>query len=162
MVRNLFSAAILFLLLVRPLAADDLAKTTKRFRPNLTSEVLDPVSITPARESSIRLRITLPQGYHLNDEAPSDVVLREDKTIIASDIVKKTDLRLPFTLPALPDQRDLVLESTLYYCKEQGASVCLIKSFRFELPVTVAAGGLDETPVSITVPAEEIRGKPAA
>ena len=119
------------------------------------------VSTSPAHESetlhfppqklrpgigSIELSLELPQGYKLNDMAPSMVAwraepgghieIRESRSRIDTD----TGAMGPVSLQLYEGSGVLHGDLVLYYCAQRKAALCLIKLMTLEIPVTVALG----------------------
>jgi thiol-disulfide isomerase/thioredoxin len=95
---------------------------------------------------TLLLDIGLPDGYVVNDEAPSSLVLapggpatirganiRGDSDGVSFDLTgRRLPVRVPvrFTAPG-----DLVADLTLVYCEAKTPELCLIEMARFEVPV---------------------------
>jgi thiol-disulfide isomerase/thioredoxin len=102
------------------------------------------VTLTPQTvrvgDGEIVLDILLPEGYKINDLAPSiaqfnssgDVVGFEDDRIAIED----TTLTVPVTFEAGEDT--LLGSFDVYYCEAINESLCFIEQFAVEIPLTVA------------------------
>jgi DNA-binding beta-propeller fold protein YncE len=93
----------------------------------------------------IVLNIKLPEGYHLNAETPHRYRIKAksgEAVIIPPTHAEKTgpDVRFPVRVhfkAVREGQASIEALATLYYCRDGENGVCLIKSFRFTIPVEV-------------------------
>jgi DNA-binding beta-propeller fold protein YncE/thiol-disulfide isomerase/thioredoxin len=94
----------------------------------------------------IELRITLPEGYKLNDLAPfsSEWVSSNEGIVIAEEnltqsiIEPEMPLRVPVTMHAGEDL--LHGDLTIYYCEAVNESLCFIEQVSIDAPVIVGEG----------------------
>ena len=121
------------------------------------SAALEPQVIGPAA-SVIQLRISAPDGYHLNALAPSRLLLstsNEPALAPLKDTVsfetddQAVDLRVP--IRAAVGNAVLSLRGEVYYCRDGQEGVCLIDVLDLVVPVTVAAGGGDAVTVEVAL-----------
>ncbi len=104
--------------------------------------------VAPGR-AEIVLDIGLPEGQHLNPDAPSGYVVRN----LADGMLRQPDAKGPVTDVPLRISVDLLegtgsiaVDLTLYYCAETANSLCYFADARVEIPLTVRAGaGSDGT-----------------
>lgn len=102
-------------------------KATPVEPPNLLVLPSRPVSMSAAI-----LTLELPEGWKINDEAPSSLELQQNgETVKIYTLDEIKMLRLP--LPAMSDEKSYQLEGTFYYCEEKDGSQCLIRSIRMGL-----------------------------
>lgn len=101
--------------------------------PNLES--LAPVHL--AADTPVTLVIQLKEGWHINDDAPSQLTLFDmngrPKEMARFDraALKKKEVTLPkLTLGSYR------LQGTFYYCEDKAGSQCLIKSFDIRMGAT--------------------------
>jgi DNA-binding beta-propeller fold protein YncE len=100
-----------------------------------------------AGQASIVLDYTLPDGYKVNEEAPSSVIVFSGSTLVqlarptAGDI---TGTKIPATVPVVLVEGSGVaaFDITLIYCEAVAASLCLIDQVRFEVPLVVGPEGV--------------------
>ena len=107
-----------------------------------------------AGAASVVLAYTLPEGYKVNDEAPSSVVISAGSTIAAfptGDTVDITGTAVPVPLPIslVQGSGSVHFDVTLIYCEAINTSLCLIDQTRFIQPLTVGAEGASS---QITLP----------
>jgi len=103
---------------------------------------LEPQTVLPG-EGTLRLDVRLPEGYKLNDLAPS--VFRwyaADATVMLVDgdglrTVVEPVFPLDFAALFALGSTTLTGEAAIYYCQAQAEQLCLIEQVRFILPVTV-------------------------
>ena len=124
---------------------------------------LDPQTVA-AGAGEIVLRITLPEGYRINPDAPSRAEWNTaDEAIEIAEAdrarsIRETEARFPVTLREGDDMLYGVI--TVYYCEAVNETLCFIDEVQIEAPVTVAASGVSEIVVTrtITPPEVEIGG----
>jgi hypothetical protein len=105
-----------------------------------------PAQSLAAGDGEIELRISLPEGYKLNNLAPfsSDwSSTGEAVTIAEADqtqrlVEPEMPLRVPVSLAAGSDV--LHGELTIYYCEAVNESLCFIEMLSLDAPVTVGEG----------------------
>jgi thiol-disulfide isomerase/thioredoxin len=115
--------------------------------------------VQPGTET-IRLVLDLPQGYKVNDDAPSmltwqppsDGILR-----LADDQqeVKLAGRDYPLRLGVILSEGTTLLkgELVLYYCAQVNANTCYIRLARLEIPVVVT-GAAPGHEIGVTIPIE--------
>ena len=109
------------------------------------------VSVPPASLASGRgaivLDVTLPDGYKVNDEAPSSVVISINGSALSTppggEAVDLTGASFPVRIPIEAGQgtSELTTDVTIIYCREDATSLCLIEQVRFAGDVTVDESG---------------------
>lgn len=98
-----------------------------------------------AGDGEIVLVFTMPDGYKINDLAPSAVEwsVSGDGISLADDTqevtIEELELRVPVTLAE--GEGTLHGEVTLFYCEAINESLCFIDEFSVEAPVSVDAAG---------------------
>jgi thiol-disulfide isomerase/thioredoxin/DNA-binding beta-propeller fold protein YncE len=105
-----------------------------------------PEQTLAAGEGVIELAITLPEGYKLNDLAPSISEWTADGAaitfsadpLIEQIVEAELPLRVPVTLTAGEGQLQGSL--TLYYCEAINQTLCFVDQVRIAAPVVVGAG----------------------
>jgi DNA-binding beta-propeller fold protein YncE len=132
------AASTLVLKGVSMLAAGDVyGEVDRRLQPRTVA----------AGHGSVLLGVELPEGFAPNPQAPSNVsvaVTRGDAVSLpGATTFTGAGPRFPMTFPAIfrPGTAELTVDLSLVYCREQRASVCMIKQARLEVPVRVVAGG---------------------
>lgn len=99
-----------------------------------------------AGNADLILDVVLPDGYKVNDEASSSLVLSEDG-IIASFLdgarVDLTGTTFPVVVPLdLHEGLGMITaDLALVWCREDAEGLCLFDQTRFEIPLNVSASG---------------------
>jgi DNA-binding beta-propeller fold protein YncE len=109
---------------------------------------LDAVTVGEGDEGEFVLRIGLPDGYKVNDLAPSSVAWKVDGAAVAmaGDADRSlTGVEFPVSVGAFfsAGTATVTTDVTVIYCEEDAESLCFIEQVRFVTPVTVAASGPD-------------------
>jgi hypothetical protein len=109
-------------------------------------------------EVTLRLTVTLPEGYKVNDVAPFSMSWssKDGKISLHPDDARRSIVKPTFPLEwlisATAGEATLVGELVLYYCEAEKESLCLVDQVQLVVPVTVAAEGQDSLEVSYAVP----------
>lgn len=108
------------------------------------------VSVPPlelaAGDGQIVLDVALPDGYKVNEEAPSSAVVTvEGEAVSIADedtTVDLTGASFPVGIPVRLFERsaDVIVDLTVVYCRNEAESLCYIDQVRFVAPVTVGDG----------------------
>ncbi len=105
------------------------------------------VTLPPERvgvgSGELRLSVELPAGYEVNEQAPSEIVLRSTGGAAVS-FPGRTRFgapgpRFPMSFPAVfaPGSGEVTVDLSVVYCRDKQASECLIRKARLVVPVTV-------------------------
>jgi thiol-disulfide isomerase/thioredoxin len=124
-------------------------KGAENFDPpsDFNGDVIELDAITAnAGPASLTLNYVLPDGYKVNDEAPSSLTIASGGTVASltgSSIYDLTGTELPASVPLeLTEGSSTVLfEVTLIYCETIATSLCLIDQTRFSVPMDVGPPG---------------------
>jgi thiol-disulfide isomerase/thioredoxin len=105
-----------------------------------------PAQPANAGQASLILEYDLPDGYTVNEDAPSSVVVAGGSSVVALASEAAGDItgtQIPAIVPiVLSEGSDTVLfDVTLIYCRSDATSLCLIDQIRYEVPLDVGAGG---------------------
>ena len=105
-----------------------------------------------AGSGSVRFTVELPEGFAPNPQAPSEVSV----AVSGGDAVALTGAtrftgagpRFPMTFPAAfkPGSAEVTVDVALVYCREQQASVCMIKQARLTVPLQVVESSAASAP----------------
>ena len=119
---------------------------------------LPPLTIA-AGDGVVRLAIDLPQGYKVNEDAPSSVSLGAtgiSVTFAGGEEQSLTGATLPVDIAATFDTGSgtITADVTLLYCRNDSEGLCIIEQVLFSQPVTVGATGANEVvlPHRVDVP----------
>ncbi len=124
------------------LVIGDRLTVVSRGGPSETRLTLPAQRVAPG-DGEIVLRIDLPEGYKINDLAPSRIEWNNAGSAIdipeaeRSLPVTETEVRLPIRLSVGSDA--LYGHLLLYYCQETVQTLCFIDQVALELPVDVTA-----------------------
>lgn len=135
--------------------------------PN-AAEIAVPEQIVGAnRPLNLVVRVDLPSGYHLNQQAPQRyslsvagggeaIALSNGKLGITAPIDPAT--RFPLRIPLSAKQAgqaELKLQMSLFYCREDNTGTCRIKTLVWRVPVRTAVDAKgQEVVVSFSLPGE--------
>jgi hypothetical protein len=107
---------------------------------------LDPQTINPST-TALKLKLTAPEGYHLNDLAPSQLTLStSDGTAFSpgqSDVTFSTsDASVEVSVPVTASTGQAIVSAAgqVYYCKQGEDAICLVDQLDIALPLTVSDG----------------------
>ncbi|MFQ5555016.1 MAG: hypothetical protein ACE5GC_06570, partial [Acidimicrobiia bacterium] len=121
---------------------------------------LDPV-VAAAGSGTLRLEIGLPEGYKVNEQAPSSVVWDApgDVALLAPDADRSlTGVTFPVEIGVefLSGEGVLLADLTVVYCRDDAESLCFIEQLRFHQPVTVADGGASSVTLPHVIPLPQV------
>lgn len=114
-----------------------------------------PARTVPAGSTRLRLALTLPQGYKLNPDVPSQVHWHTTGAALQVETEQDVaDLTSELPVDLQLGQCVISADLTLYYCSRGQEGVCLLEQVRLVLPITVVATGDAPEPLvlSYTVP----------
>jgi hypothetical protein len=110
---------------------------------------LIPVTGSPGK-LWVKLDLQLPEGYHLNAEMPSQLIVGEGSDAVTYTYGEEEDIIFPVEAQS---ERDVPLDLTLYYCIGGNDALCLIHSRSLKLPVRVDKVAGDHVIVPYTLEA---------
>lgn len=119
---------------------------------------VDPVAVSPG-DIEIVLNVTLPDGYKVNEDAPSRFEFTVDGTgsaIEVPGVIVNPQFPLSVTARAVESTTELVGEVSVVYCETEFESICLIDQVRLIVPIDIAAQGTQVIDLSYTIEAPEI------
>ena len=92
----------------------------------------------------VEIDVQLPQGYHLNPQAPQRFKVSVDGAAIKIDEKNASgtskDLKLPLRIPftsSTTGSANVRAQVTLFYCREDNTGTCRIKTLIWQVPVNV-------------------------
>ena len=105
-----------------------------------------PAQAVNAGQASLILEYELPDGYKVNEDAPSSVVVSGGASLVslanetAGDI---TGTKIPAHVPIVLTEGSgtALVDVVLIYCRADATSLCLIDQARYEVPLTVGPEG---------------------
>ncbi|MEP6902106.1 MAG: thioredoxin-like domain-containing protein [Actinomycetota bacterium] len=116
---------------------------TTDFSPNLKENKSEIREISANAPNSLLFQIKLPDGFHLNPNAPNRYEIsagdaKNVKITKASQKFSQLPLSVPFqTLQS--GETNLNVKLTLYYCREDNTGACLIKTLAWQIPLKISA-----------------------
>jgi len=128
-------------------------KGVERFDPpaayNGVVTTLDPISAN-AGTASVVINYELPDGYKVNEVAPSSLTITTGGNIISlptgsSFDLTGTKLPVPVAVDLAEGEETVTFDVTLIYCEAVATSLCLIDQARFVVPLEVGAAGSSTT-----------------
>ncbi len=108
--------------------------------PNLNKFSVAAKEVSPDSETSIIVNLAMPEGFHLNPNAPQRYELKSASEVVKIDNSKQKFKELPLSIPFKTGKSGatiLELNLSVYYCREDNTGVCLIKSLAWEIPIKV-------------------------
>jgi DNA-binding beta-propeller fold protein YncE len=130
---------------VSTLQLSNLAVATSDLKGRTLKMSLPPQTINPST-TTLRLHLTVPAGYQLNNLAPSQLTLTTSNADAfspgQSDVTFSTaDTSVQLTVPVTAKEGQAILSAAgqVYYCRENQNAICLVDQLDIALPVTVSA-----------------------
>ncbi len=124
-----------------PVEMEEVAGTSL---PNSKTIKLETQEITANTENLLVFNIKLPEGFHLNPNAPQryEISLEGAESIkIENPKQKFKDLPLVVPFQTIKTGTENIKASlTIYYCREDNTGVCLIKTLSWDVPVKIVSG----------------------
>ncbi|MBX7170086.1 MAG: redoxin domain-containing protein [Pyrinomonadaceae bacterium] len=117
------------------------------FSPNLKELKIDAQEIGLGSAISLNLNLTLPNGYHLNKDAPNRFEVMADEKIIKIEKAKGKLDKLPFSIPIQTLQNGetkLQTKFSIYYCRDDNTGECMIKTLSWSIPIKISSSVKNE------------------
>ncbi len=113
------------------------------FSPNANETELETQKISVNAANSLVFNLGLPEGYHLNPNAPQryEVLLENGQNVKIAN-AKERFKKLPLIVPFQTDKKGTAMlkaKLTVYYCREDNTGTCLIKTLIWKIPLDVVA-----------------------
>ena len=114
--------------------------------PNAEEIKVAPQLLRAGNDGMLAIKVELPAGYHLNPAAPQRYRVgfeTETKALTLEPLTSRgssRDLRFPLRVPlraATKGSANLLVQLTLFYCREDNTGTCRIKTLLFRVPVQV-------------------------
>ncbi len=95
-------------------------------------------------EGVLKIDVKLPNGYHLNPNAPQKLKVNIEQGVqsIAFNETTTKPKALPLSIPIKglkAGQSEISLQLSLYYCREDNTGECRIKTLIWQIPIDVVA-----------------------
>ena len=112
--------------------------------PNSKERKLESRNVAANSTNSLVFNIKLPEGFHLNPNAPQryEISTADGKSIkiaVPSQKFKTLPVVVPFQTLG-KGAANLKAKLTIYYCREDNTGVCLIKTLLWNVPLNVGTG----------------------
>jgi DNA-binding beta-propeller fold protein YncE len=115
----------------------------RRSLPNREDIALPVQKLPPGKASELIIDLKLPKGFHLNPDATQSYKINtSDGSIKIDDSLRARGLKNPalplkigFNTDPSAEKAKLEVELTFYYCPENNAGACLIKSLVWNVPI---------------------------
>jgi hypothetical protein len=111
-----------------------------------------------AGSGSVRLEVTIPEGYKVNEFAPFSMEWTGDNEGINFD-AEEADRRIvepefPLSFPAefSEGEAELTGDLVIYYCDDEAESLCFIEQVKVTAPFTVTGDGQETLVLSHDIP----------
>jgi len=120
-----------------------------------TVVTLDSVEVA-AGAIDLTLDIRLPDGYKVNEDAPSTVELTATDGLAtfpegAVQSLTGTDLPVSLAMTVIEGSGAVTADVTLLYCRSDSEGLCIIEQVRFEQPLVVVGDGPEDVVLPYTV-----------
>jgi thiol-disulfide isomerase/thioredoxin len=136
--------------LTPPVAVNNDAET---FSPNLKENKTEIKEVAASALNSVLVQIKLPEGYHLNANAPNRYeISADDAKIVRAETGAQKFSQLPLKVPFQTMQAgnaNLKIKLTVYYCREDDTGACLIKTLVWQIPLKISARLQDSTSITL-------------
>ena len=113
--------------------------------------------IRAGTDGFLQIDVQLPQGYHLNPQAPQRYkvsvdgggvgIRRKNASRTSKDL--KLPLRIPLTSAPTPGTANVRAQVTLFYCREDNTGTCRIKTLIWQVPINVVANAASKVEVKV-------------
>lgn len=122
--------------------------------PSSVPTVILPQATVAPGVGKIRLDITLPLGYTINELAPSSVRWETDGSVVFTTNADRSlaGIQFPLEVPVLfTGSGSVTADIVLIYCEAIKPKVCLIATARVSAPFVIADSGSDTLPLHYTI-----------
>jgi len=139
---------------LQPPGATTNSDASDSWAPNADEIKVAPQLLRAGNDGMLAIKVELPAGYHLNPAAPQRYRVgfeTETKALTLEPLTSRgssRDLRFPLRVPLRATTRgsaNLLVQLTLFYCRDDNTGTCRIKTLLFRVPVQVTdaqdAGG---------------------
>lgn len=130
---------------------------TESFSPNLKEIKSDGQSVSANQNVTLSFNIKLPDGYHLNVNAPNRIEISSENENIKIEKRSQKFNALPLVIPIQSlktGETNLKAKLTVYYCREDNTGECLIKTLAWQIPVKVSNEKPAQTKIELNASVE--------
>jgi DNA-binding beta-propeller fold protein YncE len=130
----------------------------EKVSPNAKEIKTSTQEVSANAASSLIFNIALPEGFHLNQNAPNryEISLGTTRNVKFVNPAQKF-LKLPLSVPFQTTKAgtaDLRAKLTVFYCREDNTGTCQIKTLAFRIPLKVIAYKKAATKVQLSASVE--------
>lgn len=114
---------------------------TESFSPNLKEFKAEPQTLAANKNAVLNLNIKLPDGYHLNENAPNRFEISSEKANVKFEKASSKFNKIPLAIPVQILQKgetNLKAKISVFYCREDNTGECLIKTLVWQIPVKIS------------------------
>jgi thiol-disulfide isomerase/thioredoxin len=131
---------------LQPPGATRISDASDGWEPNAEETKVAPQRLRAGIDGTLLIKVELPAGYHLNPAAPQRYRVGFETETKALTLEPRTsgglskDLRFPLRVPLRATTKgsaNLLVQLTLFYCRDDNTGTCRIKTLLFGVPVEV-------------------------
>lgn len=114
---------------------------TESFSPNLKEFSVANQILSANKNAALNFNVKLPEGYHLNENAPNRFEISGANENIKFDKISGKFNKIPLTIPLQALQKgeaNLRAKLSVFYCREDNTGECLIKTLVWQIPVKIS------------------------
>ena len=131
---------------------------TEESSPNANETKLETQNVAVNAANSLVFNLNLPDGYHLNPNAPQryEIAVANGQNIKIAVPKEKFD-KLPLVVPFQTDKTgaaSLKAKLTVFFCREDNTGTCRIKTLVWNIPVNVTADKKEASKIEISANVE--------
>ena len=136
----------------------EMKETDENILPNSKEIKADAQTVSANAKNSLIFNIKLPEGFHLNKDAPQryEISVASGKNIKIVN-PKQKFTKLPIVIPFSTTTKGLATlraKLSVYYCREDNTGTCQIKTLVWKIPVSVAPGKKASNKIEISAAVE--------
>ncbi len=136
----------------------EMKETGENLLPNSKEITTDAQAVSANTQNSLVFNIKLPEGFHLNKDAPQryEILVASGQNIKIVN-PKQKFAKLPIVIPfstAGKGSATLRAKISVYYCREDNTGTCQIKTLVWKIPVSVTAGKKASNKIEISAAVE--------
>lgn len=132
-----------------PKISDEKAES---FSPNLKEFNAEPQTIAANKTASLNFNIKLPNGYHLNENAPNRFEISSEKENVKFEKASSKFNKIPVTIQVqtlAKGETNLKAKLSVFYCREDNTGECLIKTLVWQIPLKISNEKTAQTKIEL-------------
>lgn len=126
---------------------------TESFSPNLKEFKSEIQNISSDANISLNFNIKLPDGYHVNSNAPNRYEISGDVEKIKFENRSKKFNALPLSIPVqtlITGETNVKAKISIFYCREDNTGECLIKTLIWQIPLKISNEKSAQTKIELS------------